>query len=202
MKQKNLIILGVIVVVVLIFGFGGCSAYNGMVSAQQDVENKWANVQNEYQYRYDKIPNLVETVKGYASHESETLQAVTNARAGLQEAYDKAGEAMNEASPSSVAADQASQDQLTRAFSIYVNAVKEAYPDLKANTNFLALQDEISGTENRISTERKRYNDAVRDYNVRIKRFPANMFAGMFGFEPYEPFKAEQEAQKAPKVQF
>lgn len=202
MKGKNWIIIGIIAFIVLVVGMGGCSSYNGMVTAEQEVENKWANVQNVYQERYDKIPNLVETVKGYAAHESETLQAVTNARAGVQKAYDSVSDAKSNASPENIADYQAKQDELTRAFSIYVNAVKEAYPDLKANTNFLALQDEISGIENKIATERKRYNDAVMAYNLKVKRFPGNIFAGIFGFEPCEPFTAEREAQKAPKVQF
>lgn len=198
--KKSWIILAIVGVVLIIAVGGGCSTYNGMVLADTELQKSWDNVQNQYQRRYDMYDNLVNTVKGYAAHESGTLEAVTNARAGLTQAADAAR--AEGGSPADVAQYQAAQDNLSRAFNVYVNAVTEAYPDLKANENFLSLQDEIAGTENRIATERTRYNEAVQQYNLKVRTFPNNIFAGMFGFTPKEGFKADAAAQSAPRIVF
>lgn len=204
MKKSSITGL-VIVVLLLIVGVGACSSYNGMVNLDEEVNQTWANVENQYQRRADLIPNLVNTVKGYAAHESSTLEAVTNARAGLTNAYNDArgvSAAEAQASPEGFEKFQAAQSRLKGALDIYVNAVREAYPDLKANQNFLDLQTQLEGTENRIATERTRYNEAVKAYNVKIRRFPASLFAGMFGFDQRSMFKAEEGTQHAPKVEF
>lgn len=203
--MKKGIIWVIVIVGLLILCGAGCSQYNGMVESEQNVDQTWAQVQNVYQRRADLIPNLVNTVKGYAAHESETLEAVTNARAGLTNAYNTADSLNRQPLPGSEAAMQQfeqAQRQLNSALNVYVNAVREAYPDLKANENFLNLQTQLEGTENRISTERERYTQAVKEYNVRIRRFPAMIFAGMFGFEKKPQFQADAEAQHAPKVEF
>lgn len=174
--------------------------YNSLVEKQQQVDQCWAQVENQYQRRADLIPNIVNTVKGYAEHESSTLEAVTNARAGLTKAYDAAQSVENP--QENIEQYQQAQSALKGALDIYVNAVREAYPDLKANTNFMALQTELEGTENRISTERKRYTEAVMEYNTSIKKFPTNIYAGWFGFKEKPQFKAEAGAQKAPEVKF
>ena len=174
--------------------------YNSLVEKQQQVDQSWAQVENQYQRRADLIPNIVNTVKGYAEHESSTLEAVTNARAGLTKAYDAAQSVGNP--QENIEQYQQAQSALKGALDIYVNAVREAYPDLKANTNFMALQTELEGTENRISTERKRYTEAVMDYNTSIKKFPTNIYAGWFGFKPKPQFQAEAGASSAPKVEF
>lgn len=197
------IVLGVILVAVLALLGGGCS-YNGLVTAEQDVEKAWADVQVQYQRRLDLIPNLVETVRGYATHESETFESVTRARAGLSDAYN-AADSLMKTTPDNAAAFErynASQAQLGRAFNVYVNAVREAYPDLKANTQFEDLQKQLEGTENRISTYRGYYTERVKAYNIKVKRFPGNIFASFFGFEAKPQFEADSEAQSAPKVQF
>ncbi len=198
------IVLAVVLVAAFVLLGGGCSSYNGLVTAEQDVDNAWAKVQVQYQRRLDLIPNLVETVKGYAAHESETFESVTRARAGLSEAYN-AADSLKGATPGDAAAFErynASQAQLGRAFNVYVNAVREAYPDLKANTQFEDLQEQLECTENRIATERGYYTDAVKTYNLKVKRFPGNIFASFFGFDAKPQFEADSEAQSAPKVQF
>ena len=174
--------------------------YNSLVEKQQQVDQSWAQVENQYQRRADLIPKIVNTVKGYAEHESSTLEAVTNARAGLTKAYDAAQSVENP--QENIEQYQQAQSALKGALDIYVNAVREAYPDLKANTNFMALQTELEGTENRISTERKRYTEAVMDYNTSIKKFPTNIYAGWFVFKEKPQFKAEAGAHKAPEVKF
>lgn len=199
MKKSTLLIIGVVVLVLIFLG-SGCSTYNSMVSEQENVDKTWANVENQYQRRADLIPNLVATVKGYAEHESSTLESVTNARAGLTKAYNEANGVQDP--QNNIAEYQDAQSRLKSALGIYINAVHEAYPDLKANTNFLDLQAQLEGTENRIATERTRYNDAVQSYNVRIRRFPASIVAAICGFDKKEPFKAEEGAQRAPKVEF
>ena len=201
--KKYLTLFIVLAVIVILCGFG-CSNYNGLVSAEQNVDKTWADVQNQYQRRFDLIPNLVETVKGYAQHESATLQNVTNARAGIAPVdttgvMQAANAALNAPNPDAYAA---AMSQLKSQFSIYVNAVREAYPDLKANEQFLSLQDQLEGTENRITTARGKYITAVRDYNLKVKRFPGNIFAGIFGFAEKAQFEADSQAQTAPKVQF
>ncbi len=201
MKKSLIVTIAVACILALCF-IGGCSSYNGMVSAQQSVDKQWGNVENAYQRRADLIPNLVNTVKGYAEHEKSTLQNVTDARAGLTQAYNDATASQADASPDNVAAYQQAQEKLNSALNVYVNAVREAYPDLKANENFLGLQAELEQTENRVATERKRYNDEVEKYNVKVLRFPGNIFASMFGFQKRDMFKAEAGAERAPKVEF
>lgn len=183
-----------------------CSTYNKMTTADQEVESAWGEVQNQYQRRFDLIPNLVETVKGYAKHESETFENVTRARAGLSDAYNNAQQLQpqTETLPDAQQFEQYNQAQadLNRALSIYVNAVREAYPDLKADQQFRDLQVQLEGTENRIATARTRYIDIVKDYNLSVKRFPAKIWASIFGFDAKPQFQADREAQNAPKVQF
>lgn len=200
--NKKLITTVIVAVVILILFGGGCSSYNGMVDADQAVQKQWGQVENQYQRRADLIPNLVNTVKGYAAHESSTLQNVTDARAGLTKAYNDAQAITPEEAQANIEAYQQAQSNLKGALDIYVNAVREAYPDLKANENFLNLQAQLEGTENRVSTERQRYNEAVEVYNRKVLRFPGNIFAKLFGFDSKEMFKAEEGAQRAPKVEF
>jgi LemA protein len=189
--MKRFVLLGILIVLILVL-VGGCSywknTYNGFVTMEEGVDAAWAQVENQLQRRYDLIPNLVETVKGYASHEREVLTAVTEARARVGGAG-TVGEKID--------ANQELSSALSRLL-----LVVERYPDLKANQNFLALQDELAGTENRIAVERRRYNEAVRDYNVALRKFPANLIAGAHGFERAELFEAAPEAANVPKVSF
>lgn len=187
-RTKVLIVLAVIVVILLSFYSYFKNTYNGLVVLDENVKASWAQVENQFQRRFDLIPNLVETVKGYAAHERETFTEVTNARARVGQAQtpqDKIG------------ANNALSSALGRLL-----LVVERYPDLKANTNFVRLQDELAGTENRISVERRRYNETVRVYNQKIRSFPVNMIAGMFGFERAELFQAAEGTEQAPKVKF
>jgi len=163
--------------------------YNRLVSLDENVSTTWAQVENVLQRRYDLIPNLVNTVKGYASHEKELLEEITRLRSRWSEAAS--------ASEKLTAAD-ALEGALAR-----LMVVVENYPDLKASRNFLALQDELAGTENRIAVERRRYNEAVRAYNTAVRRFPLNLLAGMLGFDRSKPyFKAAEAAKAAPRVEF
>ena len=201
MKKSYIVLIAV--GVLLLLGVGSCiGVRNGIVSADQAVKKSWGNVESAYQRRLDLIPNLVNTVKGYAAHESSTLQNVTDARVGLKQAYDEASRAMSEGNGSGQQLEhiQASQNNLMDKAGIYINAVHEAYPDLKANQNFLGLQDELAGTENRINTERTRYNEAVEEYNKKILRFPGSIFG--WGNSEKEMFKADAAASSAPKVDF
>lgn len=202
--KKSYIVIGVIVVLVLIAFFTGKSAYNNMTTLEQEVEEVWGKVQVQYQRRMDLIPNMVETVKGYAAHESKTYENVTRARAGLSDAYNdaRANDNVDPANEQSFNNFAASQEKLNKALSIYVNAVREAYPDLKADTQFTNLQTVLEGTENRIATERVRYTEIVKQYNVAVKRFPANIWAGIFGFSAKPQFQADPQAANAPTVQF
>lgn len=201
--MKKSYIAGIVIALLLVFLFaGGCSSYNGMVDADQAVKKQWGQVENQYQRRADLIPNLVNTVKGYAAHESTTLQNVTDARAGLTKAYNDANAISGDSAQANIAAYQQAQSNLRGALDIYVNAVREAYPDLKANTNFMNLQAQLESTENRIATERRRYNEDVETYNKKVLRFPGSIWASMFNFEPKEMFQAEEGANKAPKVEF
>ncbi len=171
--------------------------YNTLVDKKTNVEQGWAEVQNQYQRRADLIPNLVNTVKGYATHESSTLENVTKARAAATSiTIDPAN--LDEESLEKF---QAAQNELTGALKSLL-AVTEAYPDLKANENFRDLQVQLEGTENRISTARGRYTQLVADYNSAIKKFPTVIYAGWFGFSPQPQFKADDAAQRAPEVQF
>ena len=162
--------------------------YNRLATSRENVNQAYAQVQNVVQRRADLIPNLVSTVKGYTDHESETLTKVTNARAGIQ----------NAEGPQELAE---ANEELTRAIGD-INVVVEANPELKADTQFVQLMDELAGTENRISTERKNYNEAVQSYNTDIKRFPTNLIAKFTGYDPAEYFQADASAQDAPKVDF
>ena len=202
--MKKYITIGIIVVLAIVLFVSGRSTYNSMVTLDQDVEEAWGKVQVQYQRRMDLSPNMVETVKGYAAHESTTYEKVTEARAGLSDAYNKAKD-LDGASPDNAQnfdAYNAAQQSLNRALSIYVNAVHEAYPDLKADTQFANLQTVLEGTENRIATERGRYTDVVKQYNVAVKKFPANIWAGIFGFSAKPQFAADEAAATAPHVQF
>lgn len=171
--------------------------YNSLVEKQQGVDQSWAEVENQYQRRADLIPNLVNTVKGYASHESATLEKVTEARAKAT-SINITAENLNE---ETLAKYQQVQGELGQALKSLL-AVSEAYPELKANENFMALQAQLEGTENRITVARGRYTQAVMDYNTSIKKFPTTIYAGWFGFEPKPQFKAEASAEKAPEVKF
>ncbi len=188
-KKKTLIVVLVVIVLLVISAYSFFAGnYNKFVRLDQTVKSAWAQVENQLQRRYDLIPNLVETVKGYAKHEREVLTEVTNARA-------KVGGA------GSVSDKIAANNELSGALSRLLLVV-ERYPDLKANQNFLHLQDELAGTENRIAVERMRYNEAVKIYNQAIKSFPANLLAGMFGFKEGAFFDAPKEAKETPKIQF
>ena len=195
-KPKNLgwLIAGAVVLIIL---FWGVSGYNGLVGQDEAVDNKWANVETQYQRRSDLIPNLVSTVKGYAKHESETLEAVMAARSqATQVKIDPSN-----CTPQQLAQYQKAQGAVTTALGKLL-AITENYPDLKANQNFLELQSQLEGTENRINVARKDFNDAAKEYNVAIRRFPKSILAGMFGFEKKNYFEAEAGAEKAPKVEF
>ena len=192
-----IIVLGAIVVIAAGIYSWVKGNYNGLVERSQEVAAQWANVENQYQRRADLIPNLVATVKGYATHEKATLEGVIDARArATQVRID-----FNDLNEETLAKYAQVQGELSSALSRLM-AVSEAYPDLKANRNFTDLQTQLEGTENRIATERRRYNDAVQAYNVYVQQFPRNLIAGMFGFTPKTFFAAEAGAEKAPKVEF
>ena len=195
--KKSWIIIIVIVLVLFFTGSWFVGKYNTMVINNEVVNEKWAQVENVYQRRADLIPNLVATVKGYASHEQETLQGVVEARAKATSTTIDAGN-MDAAALQKF---QAAQSGLSSALSRLM-VVVEKYPDLKANQNFLDLQAQLEGTENRIAVERKRFNEAARNYNLSIKVFPNSMLAGMYGFEKRSYFEAEETAKTAPKVEF
>lgn len=171
--------------------------YNDMVSKQENVEAQWGQVENVYQRRADLIPNIVATVKGYAEHESSTLTAVIDARSKATSINIDASD-LNE---QTLAQFQKAQSELSGALSRLM-AVKEAYPDLKANENFLNLQNQLEQTENGITAERNKFNEVARDYNTYIRKFPNNIIASIFSFETKPYFKAEEGSEKAPKVQF
>jgi len=174
------------------------STYNSMVTLNETADNKWAQVENQYQRRFDLIPNLVEIVKGYAKHESGTFIAVTEARSKVSQINLSANDLSD---PAKFQQFQNAQDGLSSALSKLM-VVVEAYPELKANENFKKLQDELAGTENRIAVERMRFNDEIKSYNVKIKKFPANFIAGMFGFTERPYFEIEEGTEKAPKIEF
>lgn len=193
-KNKGLIITIVVIALVAIWGI---LSYNGLVSMDENVSNQWANVETQYQRRSDLIPNLVNTVKGYAKHESETLESVMAARSqATQVKIDPSN-----CTPQQLAAYQKAQGDVTTALGKLL-AITENYPDLKANQNFLELQSQLEGTENRINVARKDFNDTAKKYNTSLRRFPRNIVASMFGFEKRNYFEAEAGAEKAPKVEF
>jgi LemA protein len=202
MRNKGLLIgcsigAAILFLVFIIFSYG-VSKYNQLVSLNEEVNKAWSQVENQYQRRYDLIPNLVETVKGVANFEKETYLAVTEARAKVGQI--QITPQMLE-DPKAFERFQSAQDNLSSALSRLLVTV-ENYPQLKANENFLQLQAQLEGTENRISVERKRFNESVQSYNTAIKRFPTNIIAGMFGFREKQYFKAVVEAETAPKVKF
>ena len=189
--------LWIIIAVVLVLFFWVRGVYNSMVTQDESVKTAWSQVENQYQRRLDLIPNLVNTVKGYASHERATLEGVINARANATKTtIDPTN--LNEESMKQF---QAAQGELSSALSRLM-VVVERYPDLKANQNFMELQAQLEGTENRISVERKRFNEVAQNYNTNIRSFPTNILAGMFGFQPKAYFAAESGAEKAPTVEF
>ena len=193
-KNKGLIITVVVIALVAIWGI---SSYNGLVSMDENVSNSWANVETQYQRLSDLIPNLVNTVKGYAKHESQTLEAVMATRSqATQVKIDPSN-----CTPQQLAAYQKAQGDVTTALGKLL-AITENYPDLKANQNFLELQSQLEGTENRINVARKDFNDTAKKYNTSLRRFPRNIIASMFGFEKRNYFEAEAGAEKAPKVEF
>lgn len=193
-KNKGLIITIVVIVLVALWGI---SSYNGLVGMDENVSNNWANVETQYQRRSDLIPNLVNTVKGYAKHESQTLEAVMAARSqATQVKIDPSN-----CTPQQLAAYQKAQGDVTTALGKLL-AITENYPDLKANQNFLELQSQLEGTENRINVARKDFNDSAKKYNTSLRRFPRNIIASIFGFEKRNYFEAEAGAEKAPKVEF
>jgi LemA protein len=196
MSTKNLTLI-VIAALVLLLGGCGCNGYNGLVTLDETVKNKWANVESDYQRRSDLIPNLVNTVKGEANFEQTTLQNVISARASATQVKLDA----NDLSPEKIQQYQAAQGQLTQALGKLL-MVTENYPNLRANDAFRGLQTQLEGTENRIKVARNDFNDAVAAYNVKARTFPNNIFAGMFGFKTKEGFKAEAGSEKAPEVKF
>ena len=195
--KKGTIILICIAGALLLFAGFCITKYNGLVDANAEVEKKWADVESVYQRRADLIPNLVATVKGYAEHEESTLQAVTDARTRATSITI----APATATPEQMEAWMAAQDEVSGALGRLL-AVAESYPDLKANQNFLQLQAQLEGTENRISVERQKYNEAVKEYNVMVRRFPNNIIASMFGFDAKSMFEAQAGAEVAPVVVF
>lgn len=202
MKNKGMMI-GCAIGAVVLLAVGmlvawGVSSYNNMVSLDQEVIKQWSQVENQYQRRADLIPNLVNTVKGYADFEKEVLTQVTEARARVSQ-FNITPELLND--PQAFAKFQSLQGELSGALSRLLVTV-ENYPQLKANENFLQLQAQLEGTENRISVERKKFNEVVQSYNTTIKRFPASMLAGMFGFGEKQYFNAIQGADTPPKVEF
>ena len=202
MKNKGMMlgcaIGGVILLAVAMLVIWGISSYNNMVALDQSVIQSWSQVENQYQRRADLIPNLVNTVKGYADFEKEVLTKVTEARARVSQ-FNITPEVLND--PQAFAKFQSLQGELSGALSRLLVTV-ENYPQLKANENFLQLQAQLEGTENRISVERKKFNEVVQQYNTTIKRFPASMLAGIFGFGEKQYFEAIQGADTPPKVEF
>lgn len=193
MKKSTIIIL-VVVAIIVIWGITG---YNGLVKAEENVENGWAQVETQYQRRLDLIPNLVSTVKGYAAHEQSTLTGVIEARSkATQITMDPTN-----LTPEKLAEFQKAQGDVSNALGKLL-AIRENYPDLKANEQFIGLQAQLEGTENRIAVARKGFNDVANSYNKGIRTFPKNIIAGMFGFEKKPYFAADEGAKNAPKVEF
>lgn len=196
MKKGSLVLL-VLLGLLLIGGCMTCNLQKTMVTTDENVKSKWGEVQNQYQRRSDLIPNLVSTVKGAAQFEQKTLTDVINARANATSIKIDP----KDLTPEKLQQFQQAQGQLSQALGRLM-VVSERYPELKANQNFLALQDQLEGTENRITVARKNFNDAVQEYNITVRTFPNNIFAGMLGFQQKGMFQAEAGAEKAPQVQF
>ena len=197
MKKGTLITVTVIAVIVLALFFWVKNSYNGLVKADEQVKSAWSQVENVYQRRADLIPNLVATVKGYADHESETLESVVEARSkATRISIDP-----ENLDPDRIAEFQVAQGELSQALGRLI-MLQENYPDLKANQNFRDLQAQLEGTENRISTERMKFNETARSYNTMVRSFPKNIIASMFGFDTKGYFEASEGAETAPKVEF
>ncbi|MFJ7915460.1 MULTISPECIES: LemA family protein [Lysinibacillus] len=180
--------VGIIVIILVVLALLFIPKYNSLVTAEESVDSKWAQVENQLQRRYDLIPNLVESVKGYANHEKEVIASITEARAQMGSAQSPKEQAV-------------ANDALNGALSRLL-VVVENYPNLKADANFRQLMDELAGTENRLAVAREDYNNEVQTFNKTVKRFPGNLIAGMFGFEQKEYFKAAAGAEKAPSIDF
>ena len=187
----------ILAAVVAMFSLTSCGTYNGMVEKEEAVKSAWSNVETQHQRRADLIPNLVSTVKGYASHEESTLTAVVDARAKAT----SINVSLDELNEQTIAEYQKAQSAVSSALGRLI-AVSENYPDLKANQNFLELQAQLEGTENRITVARKEFNDATQSYNTAVRRFPAVIIAKMFGFDQKPYFSADEAAAQAPKVEF
>ena len=195
--KKGTVILISVVALVAIMALWAVSAYNNLVVAQESVTTEWANVESQYQRRADLIPNLVSTVKGYAAHEQETFEAVVSARAKATQMTVDA----DNLTPEKLQEFQAAQGEVGAALGRLL-MITENYPELKANQNFMALQEQLEGTENRIQVARQKFNLTAKTYNTNIRRFPTNILAGMFGFDAKAYFEAEIGADKAPTVEF
>ena len=193
MKKSIIIIIAVVAVIVI----WAVSMYNGLVTMDESVNSQWANVETQYQRRADLIPNPVNTVKGYASHEKETLEGVVEARSKATQMQVNA----NDLTPEKLAEYQKAQGAVTSALGKLL-AITENYPDLKANQNFLELQAQLEGTENRINVARTNFNNAAQAYNTAIRRFPKSLFASMFGFDKHAYFEAAEGTETAPTVSF
>jgi LemA protein len=187
-QKTMLIVVGLLVLLIVIPYSYLKGTYNSLVTMDENVKGAWAQVENQLQRRYDLIPNYVETVKGYAAHEKEVFVKVTEARSKV-------------AGAANISEKMQANNQLSSALSRLM-VVVERYPELKANTNFIRLQDELAGTENRIAVERRRFNETVKVYNIKIRSFPTNIIAGMFCFEKATFFEVPKERQEAPKVKF
>jgi LemA protein len=196
MKGRNIGLIA-LVGIVLILVFWGCSGYNKLVREDENVKKSWSNVEAEYQKRYDLVDNLVNTVKGAANFEQTTLTQVIEARSKASSINLEA----NDLTPENMQRFQNAQNELSGALSRLLVTV-ERYPDLKASANFLQLQNQLDGIENDVRNSRRLFNESVNTYNNQVRRFPTNIFAGMFGFSRREGFKADEGAEKAPKVQF
>ncbi len=195
--MKSLVVAAVLIGLGLIIFASGCSSYNGFVNSEENVENAWSKVQSAYQRRADLIPNLVNTVKGYANFEQQTLVQVTEARA---KASSVTVDPTN-LTPQQLQEFQNAQSNLSQSLGRLLVTV-EKYPELKANQNFLELQAQLEGTENRIKVERDNFNNVATEYNKKIRRFPGSLYAGMFGFEQKAQFQSDAGSQNAPKVDF
>ncbi|MCI5664621.1 MAG: LemA family protein [Mediterranea sp.] len=193
MKKSTIAIIALIAIVAI----WGISGYNGLVTMDEKVSTEWSNVETQYQRRADLIPNLVSTVKGYASHEKETLEGVIAARSQATQIK----VAADDLTPEKLAEYQKAQGAVTSALGKLL-AISESYPDLKANQNFLELQAQLEGTENRINVARTNFNNTAKEFNTAIRRFPKNILASICGFEKRPYFEAEEGAEKAPKVEF
>jgi LemA protein len=194
--MRNIFLIALLALIA-IMGIGGCNSYNTFVDKEAEVENAWSKVQSAYQRRADLIPNLVETVKGYADFEKETITSVVEARAKATSVNIDP----TNLTPEAIQNFQQAQGGLSQSLGRLLVTV-ERYPELKANQNFLELQAQLEGTENRIKVERDRFNDVVTEFNKSVRRFPGNIFATLFGFEGKSTFEAEQGAEQAPKVEF